>query len=170
MKEAQSAAGENLPCWNGTISDISSFEKGLFSLAYFGGENELDGFLLSLLHLIDSSESLELEDKRTVLYSPANLYRRGQKLTGLVGDHFKKISKRRDFNVCQFFIKNSLPLDLVGGKLPLLFDDIMLTRHALKLAWAFLLTMRLNRLDNFPFFQRIRRIKVRKSSQIHQRS
>lgn len=169
MKEAQSTVRENSPRWNGTISDISSFEKGLFSLAYFGGENELDGFLLSLLHLIDSSESLELENGQTVLYSPTNLYKRGQKLTGLVGDHFKRISKQRDFNVCRFFLKNDLPLDLVGGKLPLLFDNIMLTRHALKLAWAFLLTMRLNRVDNFPFFQRIRRVTVRKSSQIHQR-
>lgn len=169
-KEAHATVGaKNLPRWTGVKNDISSFEKGLFSMAYFGGDYELDGFLLSLLHQIDSLESHIIEKGKTVLYSPSNLFKRAQKLTGLVGDQFRRVKKQKDFSVYRFFSENNLPLDLVGGKLPLIFDDIVLTRHALKLAWAFFLTMKLHRVEGFPFFQRTRKIVVRKCTLKHQR-
>lgn len=138
-------------------------------MAYFGGDYELDGFLLSLLHLIDSLKNHALENGQIVLYNPTNLYKRAQKLTGLMGEQFKRLKKQKDFCIYRFFSENKLPLDLVGGKLPLVFDDIVLTRHALKLAWAFFLTMKLHRIEGFPFFQRIRKINVRKCTLKHQR-
>lgn len=138
-------------------------------MAYFGGDYELDGFLLSLLHLIDSSQNHVTEKGKTVLYSPSNLHKRAQKLTGLIGDQFRRVSKQKDFNIHRFYSENDLPLDLVGGRLPLVFDDIVLTRHALKLAWAFFLTMKLHKIEGFPFFQRVRKVVVRKCTLKHQR-
>jgi hypothetical protein len=169
-KEVLAAGGVKiLPCWTGVKCDISSFEKGLFSLTYFGGEYELDGFLLSLLHLIDSTKNHVTEKGKIALYDPSNLFKRAQKLTGLVGEQFRRVHKQKDFDIYRFYVENKLPFDLVGGRLPLIFDDIVLTRHALKLAWAFYLTMKLHNVDGFPFFQRVRKIVVRKCTLKHQR-
>lgn len=64
------------------------------------------------------------------------------------------MKKRKDFDPLLFMIQNNLPLDKICGTFPLVFKDYKVVSHALHMAWAFLLTMRMKKLDRVAFNQR----------------
>lgn len=143
-------------CLDG-ISEWCSFEESFLSGSFFRGEHQLDRVLKSLLTLVDSCAHYEHKG-RTVLIDRANARRNILKQNTCVRDRFLTCRKREksNFNFLEFMLQNNIALDTLNGCFPLVFSDFRRTIHSLRLSWAFLLTMKMKKIDNFSFSQRTR--------------
>jgi hypothetical protein len=71
-----------------------------------------------------------------------------------VKQRWRTMHKKKDFNPLLFMVSNNLPLDKICGTFPIIFKDYRRLSHALRISWAFYLTMRMKKLSNEPFHQR----------------
>lgn len=156
-KKGTASSQVNDSCLDG-ISMWSSFEDLFFKKTYFRGEHQLDRVLKSLLTLVDSCAQYEHKG-RTILIDRANARRNILRQTTPIVDRFKLMRKRegKDFNFLKFLITNSIPLDTISGCYPLVFRDFRRIIHSLRLSWAFYLTLKMKKFDNFAFSQRTRK-------------
>jgi hypothetical protein len=155
-KKDTTSSQVNDSCLDG-IGKWSSFEDLFFKKTFFRAEHQLDRVLKSLLALVDTCAQYE-HNGRTILIDRANARRNILKQTTPVVDRFKLMRKRegKDFNFLQFLVTNSIPLDTISGCYPLVFTDYRRIVHSLRLSWAFYLTLKMKKVDNFAFPQRTR--------------
>jgi len=143
-------------CLVGTSVELTSFEKMFFKRAYFLGEVRLDPVLMSLIHLDESLKVHNLPDGRVILFDQAAIRRRVMSMGREVKNRYNTLKGKKGFKPLQFMLENDLPLDKICGTFPLVFEDYRRVSHALRMAWAFFLTMKMKKLDKVPFNQRMK--------------
>jgi len=141
-----------------------SFESLFFKKGYYMGESKLDRALFSLLHFDEVCETVSLPNGMSQLVDVDSIRRRAKSAGGNIKKRLLSLEKSNVLSVSKpegymrFCQENKLSLDDVNGSLfPLLFEDYRKVIHCLKLSWAFYLTLKMYKLDNFSFLQRVRK-------------
>ena len=111
---------------------------------------------MSLIHLDESTKEFILPSGQTILYEEGMIRRRVMSADREVKQRYKSMKKQDNFCPVSFMIENSLPLDKINGIFPVIFDNYRLVSHSLRMAWAFLLTMKMKKVDRFSFPQRLK--------------
>ena len=109
---------------------------------------------MSLIHLDESLEEINLPSGKTILFDRHSARRHAMTAGEEVKLRWKTMSKKKDFNPLLFMVHNNLPLDKICGTFPIIFKDYRRLAHALRISWAFYLTMRMKKLGDEPFLQR----------------
>lgn len=141
-----------------------SFESLFFKKGYYLGESKLDQALFSLLHFDEVCETVCLPNGMSQLVDVDSIRRRAKSAGGNIKKRLLSLEKsnvlsaRKPEGYIRFCRENKLSLDNVCDSLfPLLFEDYRKVIHCLKLSWAFYLTLKMYKLDDFHFLQRVRK-------------
>lgn len=140
-----------------------TFEALFFKRAFFLGETQLDRTLYSLLQFSEACKPFGLSDGRTVLVDLKSIQRKCKSVGGNVKRRFKTLEADgvldpdRPDTYLQFCMENQIALDRITEVFPLIFEDYRKVMHCLKLSRAFLVTMKMYRMDNFKYLQRVRK-------------
>jgi len=146
--------GKSSHVLEGTVRDWTCFEDKFFSRAYFLAEVQLDPVVLSLIHLDESLEAVNLPGNKTILFDRQAARRRVMTAGREVKNRWKAMHKKKDFDPFKFMVTNNLPLDKICGTFPVVFRDYRRLSHALRMSWAFYLTMKMKKLSDCSFSQR----------------
>jgi hypothetical protein len=133
-----------------------TFENVFLRKSIFLYSSKLDDVLLNLIHLDESCEKFHCDETNlTFLYEKARL---SQKVKDTkkksVVESYKASSKNDGFNPVTFLLAHKIPLDSMCGVFPMVFKDYRFTIHCLRMAWAFLLTLKMKKMSDFKFRQR----------------
>lgn len=140
-----------------------TFESLFFLRSYYLGESQLDRALFSLLHFDEVCETVSLPNGYSRLIDVDSIRRRAKGAGGNIKKRLLALEKSDVLTACKpegyvkFCQENKLSLDNVDNFLPLLFEDYRKVIHCLKLSWAFYLTLKMYKFDDFPFLQRVRK-------------
>lgn len=143
--------------------DDSTFEDLFFKRFFYNGESLLDPALFSLLHFTEVCEAVCLSNGKTILIDVNSIRRRCMSAGGNIKRRFKSLEKsgeldRKDpLSYKAFCDENHIKLDNIQNYLPLYFEDFRTVVHCLKLSRAIYLTMKMHKISDFKYLQRVRK-------------
>lgn len=132
-----------------------TFEGCFLRKAFFLGEHSLDSSLMDLNRCLSDLSSFELTQGVTMLVNMKSLDKKIHDMGPGLRKKWRTEKQEKDFNLFQFCSNHNISLDSLG-LFPLVFQQERKVRHALRLAWAFYLTIRMKNIS-FQVRQRCRK-------------
>nr|UJQ92657.1 MAG: putative RNA-dependent RNA polymerase [Narnaviridae sp.] len=134
-----------------------SFEKHFFTKTFYLGSGDYDYVLKNLIKVINVSKSERYLETNYSILVDINNFKRQIKSLGRPELERKlyKIRNEKNFSYSEFCKVNGVPVQTLLGRYPLIFENLTLVKHSLKLTEAFITTLKLQQMFDFNFTQRM---------------